>query len=389
MTSRTVDVLLVGGGLANGLLALALTQRRPDLSVLVLEAGDRLGGNHTWSFHDTDLDAAGSALVAPLVAHRWPAQAVVFPGHARELASGYASVPSDRFHDVLAARLGDRVRLGASVAALTPTTATLSDGAVLTALTVIDGRGPAPSPHLRLGWQTFLGEEIRLAAPHGVRAPVIMDATVPQRGGYRFVYVLPFGPDRLLVEDTAYADARDQPGLDHADSLAAYRRARGWGEAEVIRRETGVLPITLDGDVEAFWAAADGIPRSGLRAGLFHPTTGYSLPDAARLALLVADLPDHAAPAVFAAIRDHAVRTFKERRFFRALNRMLFLAGRPEARVGVMERFYRLPRPLIERFYAARLTPLDKARLLAGKPPVPVGAALAAIAAPTLRRRLP
>ncbi|MCB1597456.1 MAG: NAD(P)-binding protein, partial [Gammaproteobacteria bacterium] len=45
------DVLLVGGGLANCLIALRLHALRPDLRVTLLEAGPAPGGNHTWSFH--------------------------------------------------------------------------------------------------------------------------------------------------------------------------------------------------------------------------------------------------------------------------------------------------------------------------------------------------
>ena len=59
---------------------------------------------------------------------------------------------------------------------------------------------------------------------------------------------------------------------------------------------------------------------------------------------------------------------------------MLFRAAIPEQRYKVLERFYRLPQPLIERFYAARSTGVDKARILTGRPPVPLGAALKCIA---------
>ena len=38
-----------------------------------------------------------------------------------------------------------------------------------------------------------------------------MDATVPQRDGFRFMYVLPLAEDRLLVEDTTFSDS---PRLD-------------------------------------------------------------------------------------------------------------------------------------------------------------------------------
>jgi len=134
----------------------------------------------------------------------------------------------------------------------------------------------------------------------------------------------------------------------------------------------------LAGDFDAFWDDLAGQPSSGLRAGLFHPTTGYSLPHAVRLAERIAALPDLGAPQLFAAIREEARREWQGQRFFRLLNRMLFLAGRPEQRWRVMQRFYRLPAPLIARFYAGRPRLADKARLLSGKPPVPVAQALAA-----------
>ena len=35
---------------------------------------------------------------------------------------------------------------------------------------------------------------------------VVMDATVPQEDGFRFVYALPLDPDRVLVEDTYFSD---------------------------------------------------------------------------------------------------------------------------------------------------------------------------------------
>ena len=264
------------------------------------------------------------------------------------------------------------------IASLTPTSVHLADGQAIHARAVIDGRGMRPSGHLSLGYQTFLGQELRLAAPHGLAHPVIMDAGVEQQGGYRFVYLLPFGPDRLLVEDTHYVDsAAWQPERLRAN-IAAYVAARGWRVLEVLREEHGSLPIVLAGDFDAFWDELAGQPSSGLRAGLFHPTTGYSLPHAVRLAEHIAALGAFEAPQLFTAIRMEARRAWQDQRFFRLLNRMLFLAGRPEHRWRVMQRFYRLPAPLIARFYAGRPRLADKARVLSGKPPVPVAQALAA-----------
>ncbi|MCC2972115.1 lycopene beta-cyclase CrtY [Massilia sp. IC2-476] len=372
------DLVLAGGGLANGLLAWRLRTLRPELRILLLESEEHIGGNHTWSFHDSDLTPAQRAWLAPLVSCRWPRYEVSFPDLARTLEGGYASIASSDFARTIEAALGPALLTRVRIAALGPTWVELADGVTIHAGAVIDGRGMRASSRLSLGYQTFLGQELRLRAPHGLHAPVIMDATVEQQGGYRFVYLLPFGPDRVLVEDTHYVDGPGWEPERLRTNIAAYAAARGWEVADVLREEHGSLPIVLAGDFDGFWADLNGQPASGLRAGLFHPTTGYSLPHAVRLAERVAALADLSAPAVFAAIRDEARREWQGQRFFRLLNRMLFLAGRPEQRWRVMQRFYRLPAPLIARFYAGRLHLRDKARVLSGKPPVPVAQALAA-----------
>jgi lycopene beta-cyclase len=268
--------------------------------------------------------------------------------------------------------------LNARVAAVSPTRVELEDGQVLEARAVIDGRGMRASSRLALGWQTFLGQEVRLAEPHGLDAPIIMDASVAQQGGYRFVYVLPLDARRLLIEDTHYVDSAAWEPQRLRANIAAYARAKGWRIEQVLREEEGRLPIVLAGDFDAYWDDLAGQPSVGLRAGLFHSTTGYSLPHAVRLAERIAGLPGIDAVSLFAAIRDEARMEWRRQRFFRLLNRMLFLAGSPDHRWRVMQRFYRLPAPLITHFYAGRLSLRDKARLLSGKPPVPLGQAFAA-----------
>src|SRR3954470_11521619 len=91
------EFLVVGGGLAGGLVALAKAESGRGEGVTLIEQETRLGGNHTWSFHRTDLDDDGLALVGPLVSHRWPRHEVRFPGHARTIESEYATLTSESF----------------------------------------------------------------------------------------------------------------------------------------------------------------------------------------------------------------------------------------------------------------------------------------------------
>ncbi|MBO0663674.1 lycopene beta-cyclase CrtY [Jiella sp. MQZ9-1] len=375
-----LDIAFVGGGLANGLIAWRLAQARPDLTIAIFEAGPALGGNHTWSFHAGDLTAAEHAWMQPFISYAWDDNEVRFPNRRKHLGTGYCSVTSERFREVLASRLAGRIHCKAFVRAVTPTALEFEAGPPVTAGAVIDGRGHAESPHMRLGFQKFLGQEIAMTAPHGVARPVIMDATVPQSDGYRFVYLLPLTATRLLIEDTYYADGADLDRARLAASIAAYVAAHGWQAAEILREEEGILPIAIDGDIAAFWADKQGVAASGLAAGLFHPTTGYSLPDAVKLADRLAALRDHSAATLFAETRAHSIATWKARGFFRMLNRLLYFAGDASQRYRILEHFYRLDAPLVARFYAARLKTRDKLRILTGKPPVPFGNAIRVLA---------
>ncbi len=376
------DLLLVGGGLSAGLIALALARARPDVAVGIVEAGARFGGNHTWSSFATDLDADGHALVAPLVAHRWAHNRIRFPGlPERALLMGYQSATSDRLDAALRAALPPERRLtGVPVVSVDARRVALADQRVLTARAVVDARGQQASPHLELGFQKFVGLEVELAEPHGLHSPLIMDATVDQHDGYRFVYVLPFSPTSLLVEDTYYADG---PALDRDGLVArvhAYARAQGWTIADVLREEDGVLPIAIDGNIRAHLARfAPGVAPVGLAAGLFHPVTGYSLPDAVRLAQRVARLPDLSGAAIDRAVRAHATRTWDERGFYRLLNKMLFRAAHPHERRTILSHFYRLDDALVARFYAGQSSWRDKVRILTGKPPIPIPRAIRGI----------
>ena len=384
------DLAIVGGGLAGGLIALALTARRPDLDVRVIDGAGSIGGNHLWSFFDADVAEADRWLIQPLVAHRWHGYFVSFPGLSRRFEQPYNSVTSEKLDAAVRSALpGDRLILGARALAVSPTAVVLADGRRVEARAVIDARGMADADALELGWQKFVGREVVTAAPHGVVRPVVMDATVEQIDGYRFVYLLPFGPDRLFVEDTYYSDS---PTLDvgAVDArIAAYCAARGWTlrRSEDPRRETGVLPVVIGGDFEAYWTASGpGVPKAGVRAGLFHPTTGYSLPDAVRTAAAVAAAPDLSATALHALLHERAAKAWKARGFYRMLDRMLFHAAEPAERYRVLRHFYRQDPALIARFYAAETSTLDGVRILSGRPPVPVGRAIAALSGGLARR---
>jgi len=269
MDGRATDIAIAGGGLAGGLIALALIRARPDLRVTLIEAGETLGGNHRWSWFASDLDRDGTLLMDQMQLTRWDGYAVRFPQYERELATGYCSLASADFDAALRRVLpAETIRCGRPAVSLDRQGIELAGGERITARRVIDCRGIDAAPGLQGGWQVFMGRRLRTDVPHGVNRPVIMDAAVEQHGAYRFVYVLPLSADELFVEDTYYTDS---PALDRAalgERIDRYCAARGW-HGTPLDHETGVLPVVTGGDFAAFQAAhrTPGVAVAGARGG--------------------------------------------------------------------------------------------------------------------------
>ncbi len=382
MSERDCDIAIVGGGLAGGLIALALADARPGVSVRLIEAGPTLGGQHRWSWFASDLSPQGEALMARFQPMQWAdGYDVRFPERRRHVPTPYFSLTSAEFAAGLERMLPRGTILTDSrAAALDAKGATLADGERIAAGAVIDCRDFAPTPNLSGGWQVFLGRRLRTERPHGVVRPILMDATVGQTRSYRFVYVLPLGERELLVEDTYYQNQAvlDRDGLERR--LKRYIGRSGW-TGEAVDVETGILPVVTGGDFAAWQQERriDGVARAGAHAGFLHPLTSYTLPFAVETALAVANAADLSGARLAAMLDTRAQAHWAATRFYRVLGSMLFGAARASRRWQIFDRFYRLPTPLIERFYAARSTRADRLRIVCGKPPVSPLRALGAL----------
>ncbi len=380
--SLQFDYLLVGGGLQNALVALCLLERNPHANVCLVERESQLGGNHSWCFHQQDLSQALKQLVQPMLSQRWPGYEVEFPALQRSLGSPYALVTSESLHHCVSQRFAAAPRARLLLDCPVETTApgvfrtSASSGTTLSGNIVVDARGPRPtqaSP--AVAFQKFLGLEVELQAPCPRTLPLLMDARVEQLDGFRFMYALPLDSRRVLLEDTYYSrsSALDCEKLEHR--IRQYAQYHGYQIARVVRRERGVLPLPLrsrpDAD-EIIQRVGDSIViTGGYAGGWLHPTTGYSFPAAARLAEHIAQT-EHVTLEGLQELR----RSFRRQwRFATWLNRLLFDGFPPEQSYAALERFYRLPRETIERFYALKTTPSDRLRVLCGRPPRGISAA--------------
>jgi lycopene beta-cyclase len=343
--------------------------------VLLLERADELCGNHTWSFHQTDIAEQAKSWFDPLVAHRWPGYRVRFPKLSRRVEIAYATITSDRLRAATLSLAGGAggatrsgrfgVRTGVSCEILSPTAVRLGGTADVSCRAVLDCRGGAGagSPG-GTGYQTFIGHEYQTARLWPAAEPTVMNVPADQAAGFEFLYELPLGPDRVLLEYTRF---HEEPACDtsRAAALISARLAEAdSGSAKLIRTEQGCLPMP-------YTAAArrEGpSPAGGYAGGWYHAATGYSMPLAVRFAELVAQAsPDRIAAEVASAAAEDRLR----RGFARFLNRLLFCLVRPADRWKIFRRFYRvLPEERIARFYAHRFTFTDAARIMIGWPPI-------------------
>ncbi len=359
MSEPLLDLVLVGGGLANGLLASRLRATRPELSFVLLEAGPTLGGNHTWSFHGTDVTPEQRKWLEPMCSANWHSHEVRLPGVTRTIGGGYHAIRSSDFDAQLRDELKDRVRVKTPVKEVGATHVGLSNGERLEAKAVIDGRGVGAD--VPCGYQKFLGQDLMLKGPHGLTQPLLMDATVEQLEGYRFIYVLPWSERHVLVEDTYYTNDPALHVPQWRERIASWVAARGWKVEGVVREEAASLPIPISGDAPVF-----DRPVVGVAAGLFHATTGYSLTFAVETAELICALPDVSAVPLTAMLQAHAKRHWESQKFFRALNRMMFRGAKPTERVRIFSSFYKHDEGVIARFYAGRLSLSDKLAAMRG-----------------------
>ena len=355
----------------------------PKLKITLIDANSEIAGDHTWSFNLNDIDTELQKWVRPFIAHQWEAYDVKFPTRQRTLNITYCTGNSETLKSCVRPLIDSgrlTLKLNSRVQDINEDTVFLEGGEEIQSALILDARGFEPNPERYLGYQKFVGHVIRTEQPHGVERPIIMDATVRQLGGYRFVYCLPYSDTELLVEDTYYTDGADMKSQEVDARIRDYIESQlNITSYEVARRETGILPITIAIKPDVY------APMSiGIRGGYYHAVTGYSFPDAAK----VADKLAHQILSLVnggqkitnrnlqLAMQNMQREHYSAERFFRLLNRMLFRAAKPQERYMVLQRFYGLGEGLIERFYAGDLTWRDKVRILIGKPPVPLFKAL-------------
>lgn len=380
---QNYDVIFIGGGLAAGLSALLLRENRPELKVLIIEARDIDTPElpQTWSFQtlpasidpsqSKSFSQVRSNWLGRLISKSWTGYEVRFPDLDRRLDIPYHSIRSQDFWDHLKIELSDSLIFGSSVTEVKGTTVTGANGSQWQANRVIDSRGWAKDAFPVAGYQKFVGLNLKLKKPHGLKAPILMDARVEQVDGFRFLYTLPWDELNLLVEDTHYSNDDHLDIPHYRKEILAYAKAQGWEIESIGEMEQGALALPSYSKRNFFSEKlSPHTAQLGVRAGLFHATTGYSIYDAVLGAEQLLNTIHLEADALETSLSRYSDERWEAQEFYRRLNNMLFFAAIPENRYKVLERFYQHDPDLISRFYAGKTSAQDKFRIMSGKPPI-------------------
>lgn len=355
MTSKHT-ILIKGGGLWGSLLAYALFKNRPNQKFKLIESEASFGGNHTWCFHQSDISKQSMTWLRDFVVKSWDGYDVAFPNRKRALPLPYHAISSHHLSELL-------------IRTLPPEYYALNEKKGDSSTIVFDARGLVDGS-ASLAYQKFVGLDVELESPHGLTKPILMDATVEQKDGFRFIYFLPWSETKILIEDTRYSDTPEIDFKEFKDDILKVIESRGWKLKTIHRTEEAALPIPLSEIKEL------GSEDSISLAGIFHDTTGYSLPDAVRLIQRIIELKEISPETIREAVSNYRQERSKDRSFFRLLNRLLFKAGDPKFRYKMLEHFYGKPQSLISRFYSGQMSKLERMRFFIGFPPVPVFGAI-------------
>lgn len=370
------DLIICGYGLSGALTAKLVSEKTTEPRVLILDQSAQ-SPDKTWSFHGTDLPLEWERRFPWLkqsMGGSWPSQRVYFPNRSRDLRTSYHSIRSSDFYEILENQRKYQFIADVAVESLSDTKVVCKGGMSFEASVVLDARGFESSlPKDHFGFQKFLGLDVECEKPHGITEPVIMDACVDQKEGYRFIYLLPWTEKKLLVEDTRYSLDKNLYTEDFEESILKYLESLGITQFKELRRECSALPIPLS--VAGLKPASE--LSIGMRGGFFHPVTGYSFPLGLELAISIASLPKLEKSKVRQLLAQKRSSLAARNRFYCYLNRMLFHGTQPGLEYKMLAHFYAKSEKMIRRFYSSRSNIGDLMRILfLGKPPIPVSNAL-------------
>jgi lycopene beta-cyclase len=330
-------VIILGGGIWGTLLAYRLKEALPEIEFKLYEATSALGNHKTCTFSESDCEDAMTWL-DPLISNSWSDHQVKLRSGHKHIKDPYHLIDSDHLHRVTMESLGENVvklnnKMSMELA--------LKEGEF-----VIDARNICH--YKKTGYRKYLSLEVELEREHGVTSPVIYDGHEELRN----LHYLPLTETTLLITDYWYSDSKALNTNHMRGALSEFLEHKGWKLKRVIKETIGTSEIPM---------SHPRVRQEGRvinLAGIFHDTTGCSIPLAVKLIDRMVRTSFR-----FGELKE-VVSTFRkeaehDREFLRYMNRLLIEKRRPQ----IFEAIYSQPQNLIKRFSRGELNVADRYRI--------------------------
>jgi lycopene beta-cyclase len=276
-----VDYLFAGAGASATLLLMCMEKHGllKDKKILILDPDTKHNNDKTYCFW-SEQDEALAIQSQHLISHQWDEVCVNRNQQESLLPKKYFHISGIDVYNELRHIIDQHnlKRVQSSVIELAPNEngiKVITDKEIWQASLVFDSRPPKYLPlkkddaHLV---QSFIGYVISTDEPiPNINCVDLMDFNVDQLGATQFMYVLPLGEGKTLVELTRFGV--DPITQNDASPILDLYITHRFGNYQILHTETGCIPMsTAEISVEEL----PGVISIGGRAGAVKPSTGYA-----------------------------------------------------------------------------------------------------------------
>lgn len=277
------NLVILGGGCAGLSLAMRLADAGATApSTLILEKNAHYSNDRTWCFWDEE-----NPLLKNWVDHVWTSFEIINGATTvtKSCAENrYLMLSAQTFYEQATAKIAsnkqrltllNQQEIIEVIKTQNQSWKVVTNSDIYTADQIIDTRPYSQTQDDdALMWQTFIGYEVETSTDvFNSSTFTLMDFDASFSQGLGFIYVLPFSPNRALIEYTVFSDksmSTDNLKEKMKPALLKYLKKVDY---QVLRTEYGKLPM---GNQKIKYSDDPSYIYAGLYAGSARPSSGYA-----------------------------------------------------------------------------------------------------------------